>query len=823
MTSFKAALRQFRQHPTFALVTVLVLGLGTGAATTVFTVVDSVVLTPLPYRAPDRLVAIWDTNAEQALSHDPISPVNFMDQRALPVFEDAAAWWRPGINLTDPGKDPVRVPTIEVSGNLFDVLGVAPQVGGGFPAKGPLFAQGERIAVISDRLWRSRYNADPSIVGRPLLFNGTPYTVAGVMPPRFHYPDDVDVWQRLQWDMTQHSRQAHFMEAVARLKEDTTIEQAQAAIDTLWTRLEADFGNTRNSPGKGWGSRLIPLMDEELGYYRPALMVLFGAVGLLLLIGVLNVASLLLTRALSREREIAMRVALGASPRQLVKQLMAESLVLSAAGAAVGIVAAVVALPLILRVMPVEIPRLDEASVDPRALGLGLGVVTVTTVFFGLVPALLLLKNQVNLDLKSGERGSSRGARRLYSVLVAAEVALACALLVSSALLVRTVQRMMDTPLGVQAENTLITTVQLTLPDAPRGTPVRDRWLPIADTHARILEEIRRQPGVMAAGASNFLPLEIGWRQPFVLDGQPWPARQDDAAQAQMHSVSEGYFEAVGASLVAGRAFSAFDDAETAGVVVVNESFARRHLEGRGVGTVLRLATTGVGPLGVNLTARQAHNPGGLPFEVVGVVRDVRNVPLGQATEPAFYTSTRQFPFSEVFIAVRATDTATALTAMREGLKAAAPQVPMAAARTWGDRFAARTAEPRLLMSLLLFFGGLAAFLAALGVYGLFSWAVAMRTRELAIRMTLGARPAGVGGMVLGQSAVLVAIGLGVGLVIVKLAEGALARVLFEVSPGDAGSTVAAAALLSLAALAACVPPALRAMRVDPVEGLRAE
>jgi ABC-type antimicrobial peptide transport system permease subunit len=279
----------------------------------------------------------------------------------------------------------------------------------------------------------------------------------------------------------------------------------------------------------------------------------------------------------------------------------------------------------------------------------------------------------------------------------------------------------------------------------------------------------------------------------------------------------------MGVTLLAGRAFTAFDGVDTAGVIVVNESFARRHLEGRGVGTVLRLATTGIGPLGVNLTARQAHNPGGLPFEVVGIVKDIRNVPLGQATEPAFYTSTRQFPFSEVFIAVRATDTATALTAIREGLKAAAPQVPMAAARTWGDRFAARTAEPRLLMSLLLFFGGLAALLAALGVYGLFSWAVALRTRELAIRMTLGARPAGVGGMVLGQSAVLVAVGLAVGLAIVRLGESALSRVMYEVSPGDPGAMAAAAALLTVAALAACVPPALRAMHVDPVEGLRAE
>lgn len=822
--AFTSALRQFRQRPAFALITVLVLGLGTGAATTVFTVVDSVVLRPLPYRAPDRLVTIWDTNADQALSHDPISPVNFMDQRALPVFEDAAAWWRPGVNLLDPGKDPVRVNTIETSGNLFDVLGVGAQVGEGFPTQGPLFARGELIAVISDRLWRSRYDADPAVIGRPLLFNDVTYTVVGVMPPGFHYPDDVDVWQRLQWDMTQHDRQAHFMEAVARLEGDVTVEQAQGAIDALWTRIESDFGNTRNSPGKGWGSRLVPLLDEQLGYYRPALLVLFGAVGLLLVIGVLNVASLLLTRALSREREIAVRVALGASPRQIVRQLLGEGLALSAAGAAVGVAATALALPLIVRMMPVEIPRLSEAGINVRALGLGLAVVAVTTVFFGLVPAWLLARGHIGADLKSSERGSSRGARRVYSVLVAGEVALACALLVSSALLVRTVRHIMDTPMGVSADDVLVTTVQLTPPSMPAGTPVRERWLLVAGTHARILDAIRQQPGVSAAGASNFLPMEIGWRQPFVLDGQPWPARPDDAAQAQMHSASDGYFEAMGAELVAGRAFSAFDGPDSTGVLVVNESFARRYLpQGRHVGTVIRLMATAIGPLGLNLKAPAADNPGGLPFEVVGIIKDVRNVPLGQTTEPAFYTSTRQFPFSEVFIAVRAADTSTALAAIREGLREAAPQVPMATARTWGDRFAARTAEPRLLMVLLLFFGGLAALLAALGVYGLLSWAVTQRTRELAIRLTLGAQPATVGGLVLGQSAALIAAGLLAGLAIVIAAERALTRVLFEVSPTDPASMAAAAGLLVAAAMVACLPPALKAMRMNPVDGLRAE
>jgi predicted permease len=827
MSAVRAALRQFRQHPTFALVTVLVLGLGTGAATTVFTIVDSVVLRPLPYANPDELVTLWDTNLEKGLAHDPISPVNFMDYRALPVFKDAAAWWRPGINLVDPGSvaDPMRVNTIEVSGNLFDVLGVKPQVGAGFPAGGPFFVTNELICVISDRLWRTRYGGDPTIIGKQLSLNDTPYTVVGVMPPKLHFPDDVDIWQRVRWDYHQHSRAAHFMEAVARLASGTTLDQAQSAVHALGLRLAQENARTNS----GWSARLIPLLDEELGYYRPALIVLFGAVALLLVIGVLNVATLLLTRALSREKEVAVRVALGAAPRQLITQLMAESLVLSVAGAAVGVLATLAALPLIINLTPVDIPRLDEASVDLRVLSMCLGVVGVTTVIFGLVPALLLLRTQFTTDLKAGERGSSKGPRRIYSVLVAAEVAMACALLVSSALLVRTVGRMMETPTGVNADEVTISTVQLSASavGAPtRGGTMATVWFPTADVHARILDEIRQQPGVTAVGAANFLPLTVGWRNPFLVDGQPRPPRQEDLPQAQMHSVSEGYFDAMGAQLASGRDFTAFDNRDAVGVVIVNETFARRYLSDRNpVGQVIGTWAAGIGPLGTNLKTppnyRFPAEP--MPSEIVGVVKDIRNVPLAQAVEPAIYFSTRQFPFSEVFIAVKATDRLTAQSAIRNALRKVTPNVPMSVTQTWGERFAARTAEARLLMTILLFFGGLAALLAALGVYGLFSWSVATRTRELAIRLTLGAKPSSVGALVIGQSAVLVVVGVAIGLTIIRFAETALSRVVFGVTTSDATALLTASALLLLAALIACVPPALRAMRVDPVEGLRAE
>jgi putative ABC transport system permease protein len=681
------------------------------------------------------------------------------------------------------------------------------------------------ICVISDRLWRTRYGGDPSIIGKQLSLNDTPYTVVGVMPPKFHYPDDVDIWQRVRWDYHQHSRAAHFMEAVARLAPGTTFDQAQSAVQTLGLRLEQE--NQRSN--KGWGSRLIPLLDEELGYYRPALMVLFGAVALLLLIGVLNVATLLLTRALSREKEIAVRVALGAAPRQLVTQLMAESLVLSVAGAVVGVLATLAALPVIISLTPVEIPRLEEAGINFRVLGLCLGLVAVTTVIFGLVPALLLLRTQFTTDLKAGERGSSKGPRRVYSVLVAAEVALACALLVSSALLVRTVSRMMETPTGVNADEVTISTVQLS-PSAvgapARGGTIETNWYPVADVHTRILDEIRQQPGVIAAGHSNRLPLEVGWRNPFLIEGQPRPARQEDLPQAQFLSVSEGFFEAMGAQFVSGHDFTAFDNRDSVGVVIVNESFARRYLaDGNPIGQTVRTWATGIGPLGTHLKSPPNYRPPaeGMPHEVIAVVKDVRNVPLGQAIEPAVYFTTRQFPFSEVFITVKATDRSAAQTAIRNALRKVTPTVPMSVTQTWGERFAARTAEARLLMTTLLFFGGLAAFLAALGVYGLFSWSVATRTRELAIRLTLGAKPSTVGALVIGQSAVLVVIGVAAGLVLIRLGESALARVVFGVTTSDATALITASALLLIAALIACVPPAMRAMRVDPVEGLRAE
>jgi putative ABC transport system permease protein len=799
--------RLLRRTPGFTIAAVLALALGIGATTAVFTLLDRVVLRPLPYPDPDRLAMVWDTNPGNARTHERISPVTFGDYRALGhVFEDAAGWWYPQVNVTEPGRDPLRVNAVEASGNFFAVIGVQPILGAGFPSS-TFFAR-ERIAVISHRLWRERFNADPSIMGKPITLSADVYRVAGVMPPGFNYPNDTDVWERLQWDFAQHNRAAHFVESLFRLKPGVTIERANAELRALPGRLGTEFKATNGD----WGARAIPLAHEVEGYFRPALFALFGAAAFLLLITCTNVASLLLARATVREREVAVRAAIGASRGRLVRQFLTESILLATMGTAAGVVLAVASVRALVAASPIPLPRLDDVSIDGRLLLFAVAVASITSIAFGVVPAMLMARGDMQRPLKeSGRGGDGSGTRRrARSVLVVAEIGLAVMLLVGAALLGRSFQRLVQQDPGFQSAR--VVTVNLELPYSYRD------FKKISDFYDQLLTSLRTQPGVTDAGLANFLPLDAGWRMRFLIDGRPRPAA-DEAPLAQHQSVDEHYFKVIGVPLLKGRLFEPHDTVDGQGVVIINEALARREWPNEDpLGQRITTPVRYIGPMGAVLM------PAATRYQIVGVVGNVKNASLSQPPEPAVYFTFRQFSFRGFNLAVKGQgDQAALVGAVRASVQRLDPNLPLSPARTLDRVMADATDRPRALMLLMGLFAALALGLAALGIYSVLSYAVSQRQRELSVRMALGAQPRDVLWLVVRQGLMLAIVG-GIAGAAGALALGrTLSSLLYGVSAVDAASFTAAIVLALLTALAACLLPARRAASLDPLKGLRAE
>ncbi len=790
--------RILRKRPGFTIAAALALALGIGATVTIASAVDALLLRPLPYPDPDRLVTLREVNHAQGQADSDVSPVQFADFREkLASFEDVAGWWYPDLNLTGHDREPERISTADVTDNFFSVLRVDPVEGRAF-APGEDRYGSEPVVILGYDLWKRRYGSDRSLLSRSILLDGRENVVVGIAPPGFRYPRQTDVWRPLGWDPSQHDRGARFFGVVARLAEGKTLENARAEMDALTGRLGQEFPATN----AGWGASVVPLVHSELGRTRQGLLVLLGAVGFVLLLACANVANLLMAQGIGRGDEIAIRTALGANRKRLVTQFLAESLALSLLGGAAGLALAVYGVAALKRIVPVVVPRIELVGVDFRVLAFTLGVVVVTAFVFGTIPAW-----QTSKGAPSGGRTTGRRTREVF---VVTQVAIALLMLVGASLLLRSFERLLREDPGFTGLRSV--TFNLQVP----SSSYQD-WTEVTDFYERLLEGISEMDEVRGAAVTAFLPLDSGWPIPFIIKGRA-PVPEGEEPKVQYHSVSPGYFRLMGIPLLRGRDLEGRDLAPGPGVVVVNDAARRRYWPDEDpVGARVLTEARQFGPLGRVL-------PESLELEVVGVAADVKNASLRSPTEPAFYFSFRQFAYRSMSVVVRSEVEKAALAPrLKEVVWGLDADLPVSAIRPLEADLEEAVASERFVLVALAAFALLALALAAVGTYGVLSCAAGERKREIAIRVALGARPSSVKHDLLGRALLLACAGIALGGAAAWLLGSYLESFLFGISAHDPLAFGVSALVLVATALAASYLPARRASRADPWSTLRAE
>jgi predicted permease len=806
------ALRLIRRDRSLSLVAVLTLALGIGANTAIFSVINAVLLKPLPYSDPDRLVLVWERNPAIGKERDPVAPRNYQDWRAeRHLFTDLGAFRVRSFALGRVA-DPEQLTALSLSSSVFRVLRAE-------AAHGRVFSDEEErqrapVVVLAYDFWQRRFGGDRSLVGRPLTLNDVAFTVVGIMPPGFAFPDGnpVDLYTPLLFAPTElDDRVSHTLTVIGRLQDGVTVERAQADLGTLARRI-AEEDPASNPLVTVAGAHDVLVEDVRLG-----LVILSATVGLVLLIACANVASLLLVRASSRRREIAMRAALGAERGRLVRQLLTESLVLAVMGGASGMLVAWSLLAVLVGIQPPDLPRLDQVSLDTTVLLFVTAATFVTGLAFGLIPALHAARPAVGDATRSTSHAHAEPARsRARAALVVAEVALSLVLLAGAALMVRSLIKLQDVSLGFQPSEVL--TAQLLLPAAkyPIGREqfraVDPQAGPLPDTRAftffaQLEERLERVPGIEAAGAVSALPLNpVGtdYDLPVLVVGKPQP-RAGEELQADFRTATTGYFRTLRIPVLAGRAFNEFDGPNSAPVVIVNDTLARHLFPGEN-------------PVGQQLQLYGRHR------EIVGVVGSVRHHGFRRDPRPEMIVPYRQFQFGGMTVAVRSSLDRQALTAaIAQAVHTFDPEQPVYRVLAMDELLADSVAQPRFTTWLVGSFAALALILALVGVYGVTSYTVNQRAREIAVRLALGAQRHEVVRLVARQSLAYAALGVLIGLAGAAAATRFMTGLLFGVTATDPGAFGVAVAALGLTAVAATYIPAWRAARVAPATTLRTE